>query len=156
MSKEKDLLTQADEVVEEVVKKVVKKVDEKEEGDITHVIKNEMSQIFSSHYGIAREYGQYKLDETRSVPVKEDINSNVLYVYQILTQADLRNMIVYGAFDDGAISEEEKIEYLTSSKRALRQFIAYQEDIKEDEHHKQDMVEVFKRVKNDLKEEGII
>lgn len=151
-----ELLEYADEVVEDMAESIANKVSDKTDGDVVHVIRSEKNQFFNSRYAISRDYGEYKLEQGRSVPVKEGIKSNVLYVYQLITEADLRHMVVYGAYEDGAITEAEKEELLSTSKRALRKFVKYKEEIKSDEHHKRDMVDIFNRIREELQEEGII
>jgi len=124
--------------------------------NVLHTVRVEKTKQFRSGYSWSTEYSKNKIDEARTVTVPEETSYNVFYAYQLLTQADLRHLVVYSAFEQGLMDEEVKIELLEASIDVLRRFKGLREEVKEDKNVGEDILEIYKRIAKELRDEGII
>jgi len=124
--------------------------------NVLHTVKTEKTKQFRSGYSWGTEYSQNKIDEVRTVYVPEGTSYNVFYAYQLVTQADLRHMVVYSAYEQGLMVEEEKIELLEATKGVLKRFKGLREEVKQDEIVGEEILAIYKRLAKELRDEGII
>lgn len=116
----------------------------------------EKVKTFRSGYTWSTPYAKEKMEEQRTITVSGDIKYDVLYAYQLITQADLRHMVVYNAFEQGLMDEDEKIELLTASVRDAKIVRGFKDEIEEDEENKEMILGMYKRIVKELVDEGII
>src|SRR5699024_10765563 len=115
------------------------KVDNAQQGlqnfmeKVFHKIESEKNISYRSSYEWRTDYSQRTYHEARTVIVPESVSYEVLRSYQEITQADLRHMVVYNAFNEGAMDEDTKMELLRASIENVKEVRKNMEEIKEDE-----------------------
>lgn len=128
-----------------------------EEKIVQHIVKQDDSQYIRSGYVWSTQYGKERYEEQRTIKMPEGTTIDGMYVYQLLTNADLSHMVIFNAYNQGKMDEDEFIELMTATKEVLQKAIPY---IKLEKENKseiyRDLATMYKRLKEELEENDII
>lgn len=124
--------------------------------EVNHKIKSERNTSFRTSYEWRVDYSQRIYQEARTVIVPEGVSYNVLRAYQEITQADLRHMVIYNAFNEGAMDEDTKIELLGASYHNVKTVKKVLKEVKEDEEVGEEIEAIYKKVLGELVDEEIV
>lgn len=128
-----------------------------EEKIVKHIVRQDDSKYIRSGYTWSTPYGKERYEEQRTVTLPESTTLDGVYVYQLLTNADLSHMVIFNAYNQGKMEEDEFEELLSSTKQVLKKALPYIKLEKENESEIYgDLVVMYKRLKEELEENGLL
>lgn len=128
----------------------------------THLVKQEKINTLRCTYAWGTNYNKEKFEESRNIALPAELPNDLVYAYQLLTQADLVHMVAFNANTYGYMDDEEHAEMVVSTKKVLAKVLptlnkyAKSEKEKEKEFTKYDefteMKEMYRRIKTEITE----
>lgn len=143
--------------VTEDIKQRLERKKEQVTNPVVHLIKQEKLIEIQSGYSWGTDYTKEKYEEKRTLTLPEGTSLDTVYVYQLLTNADLRHMVIFNAHNQGSMEEKEFLELLNSTKRVLERALPYIRTEKEnDTENYKSLASLYVRLRGDLEEWGLV
>lgn len=130
--------------------------DIKKDIGVEHIVRSERTTYFRCTYTWSTQYAKEKYEQQRTIHIPEGVDNNVLYAYQTLTNIDLCHMVIFNAYVQGKMGEEEFLEILRSSKVLLEKVLPYiklAKKLKLEVY--EEIIAIYTRVKKELEENNL-
>lgn len=129
----------------------------KEQVEKVHVVKQERTTYFRSGYSWSTQFAKERIEEQRTVVVPENTPVDVLYGYQLLSQADVMHMVIFNAHNQELMGDEDHHELLKSTTKVLQRVTpSLRQAKKEKLEVYEEMAAIYRRLRVELTEAGIL
>lgn len=122
-----------------------------------HIVKQEKTRTINVRYGWATEFNRIKFEESRPIVIAAETPYLAVYTHELLTQADLTHMVIFNAYNQKAMTEEEFMEILETTKEVLKKASTNLKELKAMKvENFSEMAAIYKRLKDELIKYGIV